>query len=99
MSLLVKVFDRDLRFAEIAKRDAWGRTCCVHSLRHTFATMLATSGVAPRVAQAAMRHASIEQTMKTYVDPKLLDVAAAVAALPRLAPTQKGTDRAEQHVV
>lgn len=31
-----------------------------------------------------MRHSSIDLTMNTYTDPKLLDVAGAVAALPEL---------------
>jgi integrase len=54
------------------------------SLRHTFATMLSKGGVAPRVAQAAMRHASVEMTLQTYTDPKLLDVAGALEVLPGL---------------
>jgi integrase len=80
----VKVFDRDLRYAGIAKRDERGRTACVHSLRHSFATMMSRAGVAPRVAQAAMRHASVEMTLQTYTDPKLLDVAGALGVLPEL---------------
>jgi integrase len=81
---LVKVFDRDLKFAGIPKRDERNRTACVHSLRHSFATLLSRGGVAPRIAQAAMRHASVEMTMQRYTDPKLLDVAGALRALPRL---------------
>jgi integrase len=81
---LVKVFDRDLRFAGIPKRDERNRTACVHSLRHSFATLLSRGGVAPRIAQAAMRHASVEMTMQRYTDPKLLDVAGALRVLPEL---------------
>lgn len=80
----VRVLDRDLKAAGIPKRDDRGRTIDVHALRHTFGTLLSTSGVAPRTAQAAMRHSSIELTMNTYTDPKLLDVSSAVAALPDL---------------
>ena len=40
--------------------------------------------MAPRTAQAAMRHSSIDLTMNVYTDPKLLDVAGAVEALPAL---------------
>ena len=72
------------RCSEIAKRDERGRTTCVHSLRHSFATMLSRAGVAPRVAQAAMRHSSIDLTMQIYTDPKLLDVSGALRALPEL---------------
>jgi integrase len=44
----VKVFNRDLAFAGIAKRDERGRTACIHSLRHSIATLLSRAGVAPR---------------------------------------------------
>jgi integrase len=81
---LVKVFDRDLKFAGIAKRDERNRTACVHSLRHSFATLMSCNGVAPRVAQAAMRHSTMDLTMRVYTDPKLLDVASALDALPEL---------------
>ena len=80
----VKVLDRDLRFAGIAKHDERGRTACVHSFRVSFATHLNRGGVAPRVAQAAMRHSTIDLTMSVYTDPKLLDVAAALSVLPEL---------------
>ena len=81
---LIKVFDRDLESAGIPKRDDRNRTACVHSLRHTFATLMSRGGVAPRVAQAAMRHSSIDLTMTVYTDPRLLDVAGALRALPEL---------------
>src|SRR5262249_49351517 len=45
---------------------------------------LSVNGVAPRVAQAAMRHSKLDLTMKVYTDDKLLDVAKAVAALPAI---------------
>lgn len=83
-SNMVKVLNRDLRLAGIAKRDDRGRTVCVHSLRHTFATLLNRGGVAARVTQAAMRHKSIDMTMRVYTDPRLLDVASALGALPEL---------------
>jgi integrase len=91
----LKVFDRDLRFAGIAKRDERGRTVCLHSLRHTFATMLSRGGVAPRIAQAAMRHSTIDLTMTVYTDPKLLDVEGALAVLPRLALVLSSADAQE----
>jgi len=70
--------------AGIPKVDERGRTVDVHALRHTFGTMLSAAGVAPRTAQAAMRHSSIDLTMNVYTDPKLLDVAGAMEALPSL---------------
>lgn len=81
---LVKIFDRDLAAAGIAKRDERGRTVDVHALRHTFGTHLSKAGVAPRIAQAAMRHSSLDLTMNVYTDPTLLDVAGALEALPGL---------------
>ena len=69
---------------KIDKRDERGRTVDVHALRHTFGTLLSKGGVAPRTAQAAMRHSTIDLTMNVYTDPKLLDVAGAMDALPAL---------------
>jgi len=54
----------------------------IHALRHTFGTHLSKAGVAPRIAMAAMRHSSLDLTMNIYTDPVLLDVGAAVDALP-----------------
>ncbi|MFO8007245.1 MAG: hypothetical protein R6V05_05850 [Candidatus Brocadiia bacterium] len=41
--------------------------------------------MAPRTAQAALRHSSLDLTMNVYTDPTLLDVAGALEALPGLA--------------
>ncbi len=84
---LCKILDRDLKVAGIAKRDDRGRTIDVHALRHTFGTMLSKAGVAPRVAQAAMRHSSLDLTMNVYTDPRLLDVQGAVESLPEFSVT------------
>jgi integrase len=92
---LVRILDRDLRMAGIDKRDERGRTIDVHAMRHTFGTWLSKGGVAPRTAQAAMRHSTIDLTMNTYTDPKLLDVAGALDALPAL-PLDGTPDRQEQ---
>ncbi len=81
---LVKILNRDLKLAGIAKRDEWGRTVDVHALRHCFGTLLSRSGVAPRTAQAAMRHSTIDLTMNVYTDPKLLDIHQAVESLPAM---------------
>lgn len=73
---LVKILDRDLVAAGLArrvkgpegkiridKRDDRGRTLDVHALRHTFGTLMSKGGVAPRTAQAAMRHSKLDLTM------------------------------------
>jgi len=78
----VRIFDRDLAAAGIAKADDRGRRVDIHALRHTFGTHLSLAGVFPRVAQAAMRHSTLELTMNIYTDPRLLDVAGAIDALP-----------------
>jgi integrase len=84
---MVAIFDLDLAAAGIDKRDERGRTLDVHALRHTFGTHLSKAGVPPRVAQAAMRHSTLNLTMNIYVDPTLLDVAGAVNALPKFTDT------------
>jgi integrase len=81
---LCKILNRDLRLAGIPKRDERGRVLDVHALRHTFGTLLSKGGVAPRTAQAAMRHSKIDLTMSVYTDPALLDVRGALDALPAL---------------
>lgn len=93
---LIRIFDRDLVFAGIArvemrdgkeiviKTDERGRTIDIHALRHTFGTHLSKAGVPLRTAQAAMRHSDPSLTANVYTDPKLLDVAGALNALPRL---------------
>ena len=83
-SELIKVFDRDLAAASIAKRDDRGRTVDVHALRHTYGSLLSAGGVTPRTAQAAMRHSSIDLTMNVYTDPRVLDIAGALECLPAL---------------
>ena len=95
---LVKVLDRDLVMAGIArrvkdpetgktridKRDGRGWTVDVHALRTTFGTLLSKGGVPLRTAQAAMRHSDPSLTANVYTDPILLDVAGAMDALPSL---------------
>lgn len=81
---LIRVLERDLRAADIQKRDDRGYTVDIHALRHTFGTHLSRNGTLPRTAQAAMRHSSIALTMNLYTDPRLLDVAAALESLPKL---------------
>lgn len=81
---LIRILDRDLAAAGIAKRDERGRVVDVHALRVSFGTHLSKGGVALRTAQAAMRHSKPDLTANVYTDPKLLDVAGALDALPTL---------------
>jgi len=81
----LKTLKRDLSLAGIQYEDESGRTVDFHALRTCFATHLSKAGIGPRTAQAALRHSSIELTMQTYTDPKLLDVSGALDCLPSLA--------------
>jgi len=93
---LVRALDKDLAMAGIAKCDDRGRTVDVHALRHSFGTLLSKGGVAPRTAQAAMRHSTIDLTMNTYTDPRLPDVQGALDALPALPLNGPGADLQKQ---
>ena len=81
----LKVLERDLAFAGIAKRDELGRTFDLHAFRTSLCTHLARAGVPLRTAQAVMRHSDPALTANIYTDPTLLDTAAAVGSLPALA--------------
>jgi integrase len=61
-----------------------GRTLDVHCLRHTFGTLMSKGDVAPRTAQAAMRHSKLDLAINVYTDPALLDVRGALDTLPAL---------------
>ncbi|MBI1826509.1 MAG: tyrosine-type recombinase/integrase [Planctomycetes bacterium] len=86
---LTRILDRDLAVSGIPKRDERNRVVDVHALRVTFCSQLCAAGVPLRTAQAAMRHSKPELTAKIYTDPKLLDVAGAIEALPALALSPK----------
>jgi integrase len=94
---LLRIFDRDLKMAGISKTDERGQTLDVHALRTTLATLMNKAGVAPRTAQAAMRHSDIKLTMNVYTDPKLLDVRGRWTPCPRylsiLRPANRGRAR------
>ena len=68
----------------LAYRDAEGRTFDFHATRHTFISLLAKSGVHPKMAQSLARHSSITLTMDRYTHVGLFDQAAALEALPPL---------------
>jgi len=90
---MTKVFDADLRFAGIAKRDEQGRTVDIRALRHTFGTMLSKAGVPLQLIQKAMRHSDPRLTMGTYSHLELLDLSGAVAKLPDFTAPDKGLQK------
>ena len=78
----VHTFKRDLAAAEIPFQDARGRRVDIHALRKTFGTLLATSGVSPRVAMELMRHSDMKLTMGVYTDVTQLPIVQETARLP-----------------
>ena len=66
----------------------------LHSLRVTFASMLAAGGVPLATAQVLMRHSTPTLTAKHYLDPAMLDTRGAVERLPSLT----GADNPVRHV-
>jgi len=80
----IERFKEDLKEAKIIYKDDRGNKTDFHALRTTYCTMMNSMGVAPRVAQALMRHSEIGLTMKNYTDANLLPIAKAVYSLPDL---------------
>jgi hypothetical protein len=66
-----------------------------------YGSLLAKAGVAPRVAMSLMRHTDLRLTMNVYTDPRIFDLAGAVAKLPAIASMKSlaaiatGTDDAQ----
>ncbi|MFY7875575.1 MAG: tyrosine-type recombinase/integrase, partial [Pirellula sp.] len=79
---LVRILDRDLIAAGIAKKDERGRTVNVHAFRHTYCTWLQASGISPRRVQGLMRHSNPELTANTYTHSDQLDLGGSVEKLP-----------------
>ena len=72
----------DLKAAGIPYQDDAGRYCDFHSLRHTPGSLLAASGVHPKIAQEIMRHGDINLTMSLYTHTLRGQEADAVNRLP-----------------
>jgi integrase len=53
-----------------------------HSLRDTYGTNLAAAGVAPFTLKELMRHSTVQQSEKYYIDATHLPLRDAVAKLP-----------------
>ncbi|MCX5677382.1 MAG: tyrosine-type recombinase/integrase, partial [Planctomycetota bacterium] len=81
----IRGFKADLAAAGIDYRDDAGRVADFHSLRHTAGTLLAATGVHPKVAQSLMRHSDINLTMSRYSHVLIGQESDAVAGLPDLA--------------
>jgi len=79
---------QDLELAEIEYQNEDGVTD-FHSLRHTFGTLLAQSGVLPQEAQKLMRHSDINLTMGIYTHLQYGDRVKAVSRLPKIKITKQ----------
>jgi len=80
----------DLEDAVIAYVDDAGRYADFHSLRHSTGSLLAASGVHPKVAQSIMRHSDINLTMSRYTHIFRGQESKAIASLPDLSlPSQE----------
>jgi len=75
---------RYLAKAAIPFEDTEHRRADFHSLRHTYGSLLASAGIAPRIAMSLMRHTDMRLTMNVYTDPRIFDLAGAVEKLPAL---------------
>ena len=84
----------DLEAAGIEYQDAAGKFADFHSLRHTAGTLLASSGVHPKVAQSLMRHSDINLTMSLYTHTLRGQESEAVAMLPDLAVSSRASEQA-----
>ncbi|MDY6954502.1 MAG: tyrosine-type recombinase/integrase [Thermodesulfobacteriota bacterium] len=72
----------DLEAADIEYKDESGRFADFHSLRHSYISNLARSGVHPKVAQSLARHSTITLTMDRYCHTRLEDQVEALELLP-----------------
>jgi hypothetical protein len=80
--------------AKIAYVDDQGRRADVHAMRHSYGSMIAKAGIAPRVAMSLMRHTDMKLTMNVYTDPRVFDMAGAVEQLPSLTPADAAVAQA-----
>ncbi len=71
-------FRQVLKRAGIARVDALGRWMDVHALRHSYATLLARSGVALTDAQRLLGHSTPVLTARVYVHAEVEDLRRAV---------------------
>ena len=89
-----KMIKADLADAGIDYVDDAGRYADFHSLRHTTGSLLAASGVHPKVAQSIMRHGDINLTMSLYTHIFRGQESEAVAKLPDLSLPSKEKQQA-----
>jgi integrase len=89
---LIRRFHADRKRAAIASEDDRGRRVDLHSLRLTFGTLLAKSGVPLTVAQRLMRHSDPKLTSNIYTDVRVLDLRGAVESIPSVVASDAPSD-------
>lgn len=89
----VCTFKRDPAKARIPFEDEHGRRVDLHALRATFGMHLAASGATPFVLKELMRHSTVQQSEKYYIDARQMPFAAALAALPCFSPDVQSSHR------
>jgi len=89
------VLKADLTDAGIPYTDEAGRYADFHSLRHTTGSLLAASGVHPKVAQSIMRHSDINLTMSRYSHVLRGQESQAIAGLPDLSLPSRQSQQAK----
>ncbi len=89
------VLKADLADAGIPYVDEAGRYADFHSLRHTTGSLLAASGVHPKVAQSFMKHSDINLTMSRYSHVLRGQESEAIAGLPDLSLPSKQNQQAK----
>jgi len=77
-----KIFKLDAEAAGIDTADNGSGGLCFHALRHTFGSLLAASGVHPKVAQELMRHSNFNLTMSGYSHTYRGQLSDAIRSLP-----------------
>ena len=84
----------DLAAAGVEYQDDVGRYADFHSLRHCSGSLLAASGVHPKVAQSILRHSDINLTMSLYSHTLRGQKSEAVENLPDLTLPSKQSQKA-----
>jgi hypothetical protein len=82
----------DLGAVGIPFADSDGRAVDFHGLRHSFITVMAQSGIHPKLAQRLARHSTVTLTMDRYAHVQLYDQTVALAALPSFLPPGPHTE-------
>jgi len=89
-----KMLRADLKKAEIGYQDEANRYFDFHALRGETASLLAASGVHPKVAQSIMRHKDINLTMSLYTHTLRGQESEAISKLPDLSQPSKSKGNA-----